>query len=52
MKINAFHLNKNGEPQPNGIGRAGDMSATRQVDKICSAIFFEYLSATKQVLAV
>ena len=35
LKINAFHLTKNGEPRPNESGRAGDMAEMRKIANIC-----------------
>ena len=50
--MNAFHLNKNGEPLPNESGRAGDIEYTRHVADIFFAILYESISATQQVIAI
>ena len=50
--MNAFHFNKNGEPQPNESGIAGDMADTRQVANIFSVILDEPLSEAQKVIAL
>ena len=50
--MNAFHLNKNGEPLPNESGRAGDIEYTRHVADIFFAVLYESISATQQVIAI
>ena len=50
--MNAFHFNKNEEPQRNESGRAREMEDTIQVANISPLISDEYISATQQVLDI